>query len=324
MLNFEQYQHPTHTEESLASMPAKSPFGYYGAKLRMAHQIVKMLPPHNAWVEGFCGSAAITLARPPAPIEIINDLDNQIINLFSQLRNNPEELIRAIELTPYARAEFQAARHADPSLDPTEKARQFLVETMMTVNSTVGNKNSGFSFSNSFSRGHKEARVNRWCNLPSRLEKVVERLRGVRVENRDARELIQMFSDRPATLMYLDPPYFSKRAHGYVIDANDEKFHTDLLKICNKAKCMILISAYKSDLYTKVLNPKKWTKKEILTNTRDTTGTDHSRTEVLWMNEQFVKAKETNMVPIRITKKELATQKINPPRGKKLKIKFSS
>lgn len=320
MLNSEQYEHPTHTEESLASIPAKSPFGYYGAKQRIARHIVKMLPPHNAWVEGFCGSAAITLARPPAPIEIINDLDNQIINLFRQLRNKPEELIKAIELTPYSRAEFQAARYDEPSLDPIERARRFIVETMMTVNSTVGNKNSGFSFSHSYSRGHKEARVNRWCNLPSRLEKVVERLRGVRVENRDARELIQMFSNRPATLMYLDPPYFTKRSHGYVIDANDEKFHTNLLKICNKAKCMILISAYKSDLYNQVLNKKKWTKKEILTTTRDTRGVDHSRTEVLWMNDQFMKAKRKNKIPIRLTKKEISFGKVNPPRGKKLKI----
>ena len=49
----------------------KPPFGYYGAKQRIAAQITRALPPHNAWVEAFCGSAAVTLAKPPAPIEII-------------------------------------------------------------------------------------------------------------------------------------------------------------------------------------------------------------------------------------------------------------
>src|SRR5712692_10514179 len=58
----------------------KPPFGYYGAKQRIASQIVTSLPPHNAWVEAFCGSAAITLAKNPSPIEIINDLDGEVIN----------------------------------------------------------------------------------------------------------------------------------------------------------------------------------------------------------------------------------------------------
>ena len=66
----------------------KPAFGYYGAKVRIASQIINSLPPHNAWVEAFCGSAALTLAKRPAPIEVINDLDDQIINLFEQLRNN--------------------------------------------------------------------------------------------------------------------------------------------------------------------------------------------------------------------------------------------
>jgi hypothetical protein len=41
----------------------KPPFGYYGAKQRLAAQIIATLPPNNAWVEAFCGSAAITLER---------------------------------------------------------------------------------------------------------------------------------------------------------------------------------------------------------------------------------------------------------------------
>lgn len=78
----------------------KPAFGYYGAKVRIATHIINSLPPHNAWVEAFCGSAALTIAKKPAPIEIINDLDDQIINLFEQLRNNSEKLISAVSLTP--------------------------------------------------------------------------------------------------------------------------------------------------------------------------------------------------------------------------------
>lgn len=296
-------------------MPVKAPFGYFGSKQRIASQIIHSLPPHNAWVEAFCGSAAITLSKQPAPIEVINDQDNQIVNLFRQLRDNPETLCRSIALTPYARVELQMARSKLDCDDPIEQARRFLIRSMMSINGTMGNSHSGFSHSQSYAREGKEARVNRWYNLPERLQLVVNRLRCVRVENRDARELVNMFSNRPATLVYLDPPYFVKRFNGYSLDANDFDFHSDLLKLCIKSKSMILISGYDNDLYNTLLTEKAgWVKTEIDTKTRDTTGKDFSRTEVLWKNINYIKAEKNRRIPIRLSAKEKANNKINPPR----------
>lgn len=313
----DKYSTPPRRARTERGKPVRAPFAYYGAKQRLAARIVGMLPPHNAWVEAFCGSAALTFAKPPAPIEVINDRDHQVVNLFRQLRNNSDALCRLVALTPYASDELEASRTAEKGITPLEQARRFLIRTMMTVNGTVdGTGNcSGFSFSQSFARGSKEARVNRWYNLPDRIQQVVERLRHVRVENRDARDLLRMFSNRPAALIYLDPPYFTKREHGYVIDANDLSFHEELLHICLKARPMILLSGYDNKLYESILVKKgKWVKKKIKTHTRDTTGRDYSRTEVLWMNAQFVKASKSRRVPIRLTKTEKAENKINPSR----------
>src|ERR1700734_2994177 len=85
-------------------------FSYFGSKNRLAYSLCASLPPHNAWIELFCGSAALTLAKPPAPIEVINDLDGDVINLFEQLRNNHVELCRQIALTPYSREELNVCR----------------------------------------------------------------------------------------------------------------------------------------------------------------------------------------------------------------------
>lgn len=298
-----------------SAKPVPPPFAYYGAKQRLGSQIIKLLAPHNAWVEAFCGSAALTLAKAPAPIEVINDLNGHIVNLFRQLRDNSDALCKAITLTPYASEEFDDARSDDRGVSSLEKARRFLVRTMMTVNGTVEGTRSGFSFSQSYSRGGREARVNRWFNLPDRLQEIVQRLRSVRVERRDARELLEMFSDRPASLVYLDPPYFTKRDHGYVIDANDEEFHTELLDICVHARCMILLSGYDNKLYQEILvRENGWTKRRIKTHTRDTTGKDYERTEILWMNDRLMHARRLGRVPIRLSRKERHNDKINPSR----------
>ena len=309
------YVNPTHTKISLRAKPAKAPFGYYGAKLRVAKKIIDKLPPHYAWVEAFCGSAALTLAKSPAPIEIINDADGEIVNLFMQLRDDPKELCQAIALTPYARAEYQMARSKVMGLSSLERARRFLVATMMTINGVNGSTRSGFSYSQSYARGNREARVNRWYNLPERLEKAVERLRGVRIENRDACDIVQMFSNRPATLMYLDPPYFVKREHKYAIDVNNREYHSRLLNKIKRAQCMVLISGYDNNLYNEMLTPETgWEKECIVTQTRSTSGKDLIRTEVLWMNSQFVKARRADKVPIQLTAMEKREKKLNPPR----------
>jgi len=151
--------------------------------------------------------------------------------------------------------------------------------------------------------------------LPDRLDQVIERLRSVRIENRDAKEIMLMFKNRPATVVYLDPPYFVKRDHCYTIDANDRDFHKELLEICLKAKCMVMISGYENELYEAMLTPKKgWTKSTINAYTKGTNGKTFTRTEVLWKNKKLVKALKLKRVPIRISAREKSICKINPPR----------
>jgi len=307
-------------EDKRKSLHIRTPFGYFGSKQRLASRIAALLPPHNAWVEAFCGSAAVTLAKKPAPIEIINDYDGQIFNFFKQLREHPNELCRAIELTPYARHEYESTKTIDESLSPLEQARRFLVASMMTVNGAFGSNHSGrnhsgFSYSQSYSRNGLEARVSRWNSLPLRLEKVIQRLKNARIENRNAIDLLKMFIDRPATLVYLDPPYLTDRDHGYLLDTNDEAFHKELLDLCCRARCMVLISSYDNELYSSVLTTKRgWKRKKIKTHTRDTKGKNYSRTEILWKNKFFVKAGQEKKVPILLTKEEKKQNKINPAR----------
>jgi DNA adenine methylase len=293
----------------------KPPFGYFGSKNKIALQICKNLPPHNCWVEAFCGSSAVTLSKSPAPIEVINDLDDEIVNLFKQLRKNHGELTRAISLTPYARQELTNARKKTKKINNLERARRFLVSAMMAVNGIFGEQKGGFSYSLSYARNFRDARVNRWYNLPERLKDVVERLRSIRIEKRNALNLLKDYLDKPATLIYFDPPYFAERTNGYNKEANNEKFHKSLLELANKAKCMIFISSYDNKLYRTMLTTKKgWSSKKIQTITKDVSGKSHKRTEVVWMNKHFKKAQKLNRVPIRLSSEEKKMNKINPSR----------
>ena len=292
-------------------------FGYFGSKKRLAVELCSQLPPHHAWVEMFCGSAALTLAKSPAPIEIINDLDKEVVNFFEQLRQSEKKLCRLIALTPYAREELHRARIQKSKPSDLERARRFLVSSMMAINGVFGEDCGGFSYSDSYARNGREARVNRWYNLPERISKVVERLRSIRIENKDAKELMTQFLHRPATLVYLDPPYLADRTNGYNHDENNPEFHRELLKLANHAHCMIFISGYANDLYGGLLTRQNgWSRRTIEATTRNSAGQIQKRTEVVWMNKHFRLAQKANEAPIVLTKKETKQKKLNPSRSR--------
>jgi DNA adenine methylase len=48
---------------------------YFGSKATLAERIVALLPPHRSYVEPYAGSLAVLLAKPPTPMETVNDLD---------------------------------------------------------------------------------------------------------------------------------------------------------------------------------------------------------------------------------------------------------
>ena len=292
-----------------------SAFGYFGSKFRLAAKLSGNLPPHTCWVDLFCGSAAMTLAKEPAPIEIINDINEEIVNFYEQLRTNGKELLNQIELTPYARVELDRARAPVRRISNVERARRFFVAAMMAVNGSFGSDKGGFSISNSYSRNGAEARVSRWRSMPASLLTVMERLRNVRIENKDAIKLFKEFSDRPATLVYIDPPYLAARQKGYEHDANTEDFHRKLLSEALKAKCMVFISGYQSPLYDRLLTKERgWANKKFRAITKGNNGKCFPRKEVVWFNGAYLEAQRTRRVPVQLTKKERRNRKVNPLR----------
>jgi DNA adenine methylase len=292
-----------------------SAFGYFGSKLRLARKLADTLPPHNCWVELFCGSAAMTLAKKPAAIEIVNDINEEIINFFKQLRNRGDDLLIQIELTPYARVELDLARAATGRISNLERARRFFVAAMMAVNGSFGSDKGGFSVSNTYSRNGTEARVSRWRSASDSLLAAIDRLKNVRIEKKDALKFFQEFSDRPGTLVYVDPPYLATRSRGYEHDANTEDFHRRLLSIALKAKCMVFISGYDSPLYDRLLTKDRgWAKKKFRAITKGNNGKCFTRSEVVWFNSVYREAKRTGQVPVQLTKEERTDRKLNPVR----------
>lgn len=88
---------------------------------------------------------------------------------------------------------------------------------------------------------------------PQLLEPIIERLRGVVIENRPALAVLEQY-DNPQTLHYVDPPYMletrGKRCAGVVYSHEMNDFdHEQMAGALLNLKGMIVVSGYRCELY---------------------------------------------------------------------------
>lgn len=255
---------------------------YHGGKWRLAPWIIGVFPPHQVYVEPFGGGGSVLLRKTRCYAEVYNDLDGEIVNVFRMARERGDELARALELTPFARDEFENSYV--PTICPLEAARRTIFRSFAGFGSAaVSGETSGFR-SNSNRSGTTPAHD--WRNFPGAFGAVIERLRGVVIENRDATE-VMLAHDRRETLHYVDPPYVhstrSLKVRGTDTRKSykhemDDAAHAALANTLHGLAGMVVLSGYDCPLYQELYGD--WRRVDRAAHADGA----RSRVESLWIN----------------------------------------
>lgn len=236
---------------------------YTGAKWKLADWIISQFPPHKLYIEPFCGSAAIFFRKSQSKIEVLNDRYGVLVNFFRVLRERPEQLIKQIELTPFSRAEYEAAY--EPSDDPLESARRFYVLSWQSFGAFAGRR-SGWRYQKNTHRG---TLITREWQRTEGLWTSAKRLRDAQIDNLDAIKAMQTY-DSETTLHYVDPPYVKvARSEGsrsrYMHEMNDQD-HRELAACLHSLKGMVILSGYDCKLYRELFGDWRRIEKSTSTN----------------------------------------------------------
>lgn len=242
----------------------------------MAEWIISFMPEHHTYVEPYFGSGAVFFNKKPSPIETINDLDNNVYNLFKIVRESPDELVRIVSATPFSRYEYDVTFETKEPTDELEKARRFLVQCWQGH----GFRTNGYKvgWKNDVQGRERAYALSNWYRLPKWILEATDRLKHAQIENRSALEVIKRHNYKDVCI-YADPPYLlnTRTAKQYKHEMT-EIDHIELLETLLQHSGPVLISGYQSNLYNDIL--KGWHSETIPALAEY----GKKREEVLWIN----------------------------------------
>jgi DNA adenine methylase len=207
--------------------PMTGPLSYIGGKRTLAKRILQILPKHTTYVEAFAGGAQVFFHKEPSKVEVLNDLDGEIVNFFRVCQQHYEELIRYLKYVLVSRKWFDLLKVTDPAtLTDVQRAARYLYILKGSFASLVVRPNyhwhvvqpPGFNVE----------------RLPQLIENAHKRLARVQIECLPYDQVLKRY-DRPATVFYLDPPYWGRKLYRHNFETRDfEKLAENLSKIHGK------------------------------------------------------------------------------------------
>jgi DNA adenine methylase len=232
-----------------------APFQWAGGKGNLVRWLIQYVPSGHTYVEPFAGAASVFWHLPtPFPVEVLNDLDGDIVNLYRVLQDRAkfEELAHRLIFTPYARAEFVRALQTlkDPNASDIDRAWAFFVARNQGF-SGVGDSQGEWARAIGLVRNNMAATTSKWRSRLKLLSFWHERLSRVQIDHTDGIACIQYW-DTPYTVFYIDPPYVleTRKDRSLYKNEPDLAYHERLVETILAAKGKVMLSCYDHPVYS--------------------------------------------------------------------------
>lgn len=203
---------------------------WIGGKKLLRKKILENFPERKMfkrYVEVFGGAGWVLFAsNKHAEMEVYNDINGNLVNLFRCTKYHPEALQKELEFTLMSRkCFFDAKEQAEiRGLTDIQRAARFYI----LIKESFGSDTQSFG-----------VRPRNIANTIEYISKVSERLNMVLIENQDFRHILKTY-DRDETLFYLDPPYYE--AEKYYTDRFILQDHIRLKEELSRIKGKFLLS----------------------------------------------------------------------------------
>jgi DNA adenine methylase len=181
-----------------------------GGKSRHLKRLLPHIPAGAGYIEAFAGGCALLLAKPQSRLEVVNDINGDLINLYRCAANHPDELARKLrELPPASRAQIDHTRQllrTTGCLTDIQRAALFL---HLNKTSFAGSGTSLAVVRNPAGRAFMGTE-----SLIERVRTFQARFNSVVIEHLDYQRLLKVY-DHQDNFIFLDPPYGISNIRNY-------------------------------------------------------------------------------------------------------------
>ncbi|EBE9327984.1 DNA adenine methylase [Salmonella enterica] len=179
---------------------------WIGGKRRLAKHILPLFPEHTCYVEPFCGAAALFFLKKPSKVEVINDINGDLMNLYRVVKHHPDEFLRQFEWSLVSREEYDRLKSTPAeTLTDIQRAARFYYLQRQAFGGRVADYTFGGRTTDS--PGFNLSRIREDLSLANK------RLIRACIEHQSWEQCIERY-DRPYTLFYCDPPYWGAKGYG--------------------------------------------------------------------------------------------------------------
>ena len=204
---------------------------WIGGKRRLAEPIFARFPAHTCYVEAFCGAAAIFFTKEPSDVEVLNDINGELVNLYRVVQHHMEEFVRQFKWALSSRQVFEWEKQKVPAtLTDIQRAARFYYLQRLSFGGRVESQ----SFGTATTSG---PRLN-LLRIEEDLSQAHLRLHGALIENQPWDRIVERY-DRPHTFFYLDPPYWQTEGYGVEFGWEQYELMAERARTCQGA---VLIS----------------------------------------------------------------------------------
>lgn len=205
---------------------------WVGGKRLLRKTIAPLIPKDiKSYIEPFGGGAWVLFYKEKwADLEIYNDLDGRLVNLFRIVKYHPNAFKEEYKYLLGSRDMFFQYLNGTFITD-IQKAVQFF----FIITRSFGGKGSSFGTVKKSSGGASKSQK----NVLDKIDAIHERLDKVLIENRDFETLIKQYDFEDA-FFYCDPPYST--GCGYDVTSTRDFDHERLREILGNIKGRFLLS----------------------------------------------------------------------------------
>ena len=205
---------------------------WIGGKRLLRKTISELIPEDiKSYIEVFGGGAWVLFYKERwANLEVYNDLDNNLFNLFSVVKYHAEEFYREFLYMLNSRKLFNIMRDYIPITDIQRAARFFFL-----LQRSYGSKRGQFAYARNGASGSAKSQL----NIIERVRCTANRLDKVIIENEDFEDIFRRY-DYESAFFYLDPPY--TEGEGYATVKTKDFEHERLFNCLKNIKGRWLLS----------------------------------------------------------------------------------